>query len=69
MSDTCLHFSFAIGILNPAGHGHDTVVREHIPKEWIESGIVNIRKDHSFAQIIQNYDPRTSPQATKGFLM
>jgi hypothetical protein len=29
----CCHFSFAIGSLNPAGHGHDTVVRKHIPKK------------------------------------
>src|SRR6266446_6818766 len=69
MSDPCFHFSFAIGILNPAGHGHNTVVREHIPKEWIESGIVNISNDDSLAQIIEHHDARTPTESAKGFLM
>ena len=69
MSDPGFHFSFAIGILNAAVHGHDTVVRQHIPKQWIESGIVNVSNDDSLAQIIENYDPRTPTQATKSFLM
>ena len=59
VSDTRFHFSFAIGIFNPARHSHDAVVCEHISKEWIESGIVNVRNDDSFAQIIENYQTRT----------
>jgi hypothetical protein len=49
VSDTRFYFSFSIGIFNPARHGHDAVVGEHIPKEWIESGIVDVRYDDSLA--------------------
>jgi hypothetical protein len=69
VSDTRFHFSFAIGIFNPAGHGHDAVVCEHIPKEWIESGIVDVRYDDSLAQIIEHHDARAPTESTEGFLM
>ena len=69
MSDRCFHFSFAIGILNPAGHGHDTVVRKHIPKKWVESGIVNVRSEHALAQIVEHYNAHAATQSAKRFLM
>jgi len=58
VSDTCFHFSFAIGIFNPARHGHDTVMCEHVPKKWIESGIVDVRNEDSFTKIIENHQAR-----------
>ena len=63
------HFPFAIGIFDPARHGHDAVVCEHIPKQWIESGIVDVRSDDALAQIIENHDARTPTKSTKGLLM
>ena len=69
VSDARFHFPFAIGIFDPAGHGHDAVVRKHIPKEWIESGIVDVRNDDALAQIIENHHARTPTESTKGFLM
>ena len=30
VADTGFHFPFAIGILDPARHGHHAIVREHI---------------------------------------
>jgi hypothetical protein len=55
VSDTCFHFSFAIGIFNPARHGHNTVMCEHVPKKWIERGIVDVRNGDSFTEIIENH--------------
>jgi hypothetical protein len=28
---------------------------EHVPKKWIESGIVDVRNDDSFTEIIENH--------------
>ena len=69
VSDTCFHFSFAIGIFNPAGHGHDAVVCQHIPKEWIESRVVDVSDDYALAEIIEYHDARTPTESTEGFLM
>jgi hypothetical protein len=60
VSDTRFYFSFTIGVFNPARHGYNAVVRQHIPKKWVESGIVDIRNDDSFAQIVENYQTRTT---------
>jgi len=59
VSDTGFHFSFAIGIFNPARHGHDPVVCEHIAKQGVENGIVDVRNDDSLAQIIEHHQART----------
>src|SRR5579864_3077004 len=69
VSDTRFHFSFSIGIFNPARHGHRAVVCKHIPKKWIESGIVDVRYDDSLAQIIEHHDARTPTESAKGLLM
>ena len=67
VSDTRFYFSFAIGIFNPARHSHDAVVCEHISKQRVECGIVNVRNDDFLAQIIENYQTRTPTESTKRF--
>jgi hypothetical protein len=69
VSDTRFHFSFAIGILDPAGHGHHAVVCEHIPKEWVKSRIVDVSDDYALPQIVENHQARTPTESTEGFLM
>ena len=49
MSDSRLDFSFSIGMLNPARHGHGAVVREHVAVEGIERGIVDVGDQHALA--------------------
>jgi hypothetical protein len=44
-------------------------VSEHIPKEWIERGIVDVSDDDSLAQVVENHYARTSTQPTKGLFM
>src|SRR5258708_15492340 len=69
VSDARLHFPFAIGILDPARHGYHAVVCEHVPKKWVERGIVDVRNDDSLAQIVENHQARTPSYSTKGLLM
>jgi hypothetical protein len=36
-------------MLNPARHGHDAVVSEHVAVEGIEGGIVDVGDQHALA--------------------
>ncbi len=49
VADAGLDFSFSIGILDAARHGHRAVVREDVTVKRIESGIVNVRDEHALA--------------------
>ena len=66
MADAGFDFAFAIGILNAAGHGHRAVVREHIPIERIECGIVDVGDEHALAQIVEHDDAGSATQPAKG---
>ena len=48
-----LHFTLAIGVSYPARQGDSAVVLKQIPVQRVECGIVNVRRQHAFAQIIQ----------------
>ena len=67
--DTRFNFSFSIGILDPARQCHHTVMSEHVPIQRIEGGIVDIRNQHSFPQIVENDHSDRATDATKSFLM
>ncbi len=68
MPDARLYFfSFPVWILNPARHGDRAVVCKHIAIEWVESGIVNVRDEHAFAQVVEHHDASGTTQAAKGF--
>ena len=42
---------------------------EDVAIEWIQSGIVNVGDEHTFAQVIEHDDARTTTQSAKRFLM
>jgi hypothetical protein len=42
-------------------------VCKHIAIEWVESGIVNVRDEHAFAQVVEHHDASGTTQAAKGF--
>jgi hypothetical protein len=44
-------------------------VGEHIAKQWINRGIVNVRNQDAFFQVVENDDPRTTTESAEGFLM
>jgi hypothetical protein len=57
MTDSGLHFSLAIGILNATRKSQCTVVGQHVPVERIECGIVDVRDQHALAQVIEDHYP------------
>src|SRR5437868_2107116 len=57
MTDSGLHFSHAIGILDPARESQCAVVGQHVPVEGIERGIVDVRDQHALAQVIEDHHP------------
>jgi hypothetical protein len=69
VADASFDFALAIWILNATRHGDRAVMREHVAIEGIESGIVNVGDEHTFAQIIENDDASGPTQSTKRFLM
>jgi len=56
VADPRFHFPFTIRIFDPARQRHHTVVCEDIPKQWIEKGIVDAGKQHTFFQIVENHN-------------
>ena len=69
MSDAGFDFTFSIRISDPARHSHHAVVGEHIPKERIERGLVDVGSEHAFAQIVEHDHARAAAEPAKGFLM
>jgi hypothetical protein len=60
VADPRFHFPFAIRILDPARQRHHAVVCEHVSKQWVDGGIVDIGNRHAFLQVVENYDSRTT---------
>ena len=49
--------------------GHRAIMRQNVAIERIQGGIVDVRDEHAFAQIIEHNDPRSSTQSTECFLV
>ena len=60
VTDSGLHFPFAIGILDPARQSHHAVVSENITKQRVDGGIVDIGNCHSFSQVVENHHSGTT---------
>jgi hypothetical protein len=69
VADARLYFPFSVRISDPARQRHHAIVSEHIAKQWIDGGIVDVGKQHTFFQVGEDHDSWTAPEATKGFLM
>jgi hypothetical protein len=69
MSDATFHLSLSIRISHAAGHGHRAVVRQHVAVERIESRIVNVRGEHTLAQVIEDHSAHSAAQAAKRLLV
>ena len=67
--DPGFDFSFAIGILDPAGQGHSSVMGECVARERIQGWLVNIGEQHTFFQVIEYNDAGTAAESTKRFLV
>ena len=53
VADARFDFPFAIGIADAARQRDDAVMREHVAIERIDRGIVDVRREHAFAQVVE----------------
>jgi hypothetical protein len=67
--DAGFDFALAIGIADAARQRDDAVVREHIAVERIERGIVDVRGEDTFFEIVEDNDADGAAEPTKGALV
>jgi len=65
MADAGFHLPFAIGIADATRQGDRAVMRKHITIERIQSGVVDVRREHAFAQIVEHDDSDGAAQTAK----
>ena len=69
MADAGFDFAFAIRVLHSAWKRCDAVVLQHVTVQRIERGLVNIGREHAFAQIIEHHHASHSTKPAKRLLM
>ena len=67
--DAGFDFALAIGIADAARHCDDAVVREHVAVQRIERGIVDVRGEDAFFEIVEDDDADRAAEPTKGALV
>ena len=55
MTDARFDLAFAIRVLHSAWKRCDAVVLQHVTVQRIERGLVNVRREHAFAQVIEHH--------------
>src|SRR2546426_8617292 len=63
--DGRLDFALAIWIPDPTGQRHGAVVGEHIAVQWVERGIVDVRREHALLEVIEHDDADGAAETTK----
>ena len=66
VSDAGFDFPLRSGSPHAPRLGDDAVVREHVAIERIERGIVDVRREHAFPQIVKDDDVDGAAQSAKG---
>ena len=69
MADAGFYFALPIRVLHPAGQSHGTVMLQHVAIQRVEPGIVDIRRDHALAKVIQHPHASHATQSAKRFLV
>jgi hypothetical protein len=69
VADAGFHFSFAIRISDAARQSDDAVVCEHVAVERIQRGIVDVRDEHAFAQVVEHHHVSNPAEPAKRSLM
>src|ERR1017187_3461845 len=67
--DSALDLSLPVRMPNPAWQGYRAVMPEHIAIQRIECGVVYIRGENAFAQIIEDNHASDTTEPAKGFLV
>src|SRR4030095_6396909 len=66
MANARFDFSFAIGIADTARERDHPVMREYIAIEGIQRGVVDVRGEDAFLQIVEDDDADGAAQPAKG---
>ena len=69
MADATLDFSFSIRIPHFARQRRHAVMRQNVTIQGIQTGIVEVGRQHALAKVVQDHDPRRTAQPAKGLLM
>ena len=69
MTDPGFDLALAIRISGAARQRDDTVVRQHVAVEGVQRGIVDVWRDHSFAQVVEHDEASDPTQAAEGSFM
>ena len=69
MADAGFDPALAVGIADPARHCDAAVVREHVAVQGIERGLVDVRPEDAFFEIVEDDDADRAAEPTKGALV
>src|SRR5579872_1022258 len=69
MTDAPFDFAFAVGIVDATGQRDGAVMVQYIPVEMIDGGVVDVRRKHTFAEVIENDCSRDAAESAEGFLV
>jgi hypothetical protein len=67
--DAGFDLALAIGVADATRERDDTVVREHVAVERIEGGVVDIRREDAFLEIVEDDDAHGAAESTKRTLV
>src|SRR5215204_6315928 len=60
MAHPGFNLTFSIGIFDATRQCDYTVMGQHVTIKWVECGIVNVRLEYSFTQIVEHHDSDTA---------
>jgi hypothetical protein len=69
VADAGFHFPFSIRISDAARQSDDAVVSEHVTVERIQRGIVDVRGEYAFAQVVEHHHVSNPAQPAESTLM
>ena len=69
MADARLHLAFSIRILNAARHGDGAIMGQDVAVQRVERWIVDVGREHAFAQVVEHNHSRCSTEPPKSPLV
>jgi hypothetical protein len=69
VADAAFHLPFSIWISRAARHHNCAVVRQHIAVQRIQRGIVDVRLENAFLQVVRHDDLDRAAEPAECFLV